>query len=53
LSKAAASAARNLLPDAYLTDVLTRLPQMTSKQMPELLPSVWDKPAQEPFRKAS
>jgi transposase len=44
---------RGVEPFAYLKDVLTRLPQMTNKQLPELLPSVWGKPAQEPLRKAS
>jgi hypothetical protein len=38
---------------AYLKDVLTRLPRMTNKQVPELLPSLWGKPAEEPLRKAS
>jgi hypothetical protein len=40
-------------PFAYLKDVLTRLPQMTNKQVPELLPAVWGKPAEESLRKAS
>jgi len=44
---------RDVEPFAYLKDVLTRLPQMTNKQVAELLPSVWGKPAQEPLRKAS
>jgi len=44
---------RGIDPYAYLRDVLTRLPQMTTQQVPELLPSVWDKPAREPLRKAS
>ena len=31
---------RGAEPFAYLKDVLTRLPQMTNKQVPELLPAV-------------
>jgi transposase len=37
---------RRLDPYAYLKDVLTRLPQMTNKQVPDLLPAVWGKPGQ-------
>lgn len=44
---------RGVEPFAYLKDVLTRLPLMTNKQVPELLPSVWGKPTKEPLRKAS
>jgi hypothetical protein len=44
---------RGVEPFAYLKDVLTRLPQMTNKQVPELLPAVWGKPAEESLRKAS
>ena len=44
---------RGVEPFAYLKDVLTRLPQMTNKRVPELLPSVWGKPAEESLRKAS
>jgi transposase len=44
---------RGVEPFAYLKDVLTRLPQMTNKQVPELLPAVWAKPAEESLRKAS
>lgn len=44
---------RNLDPYAYLKDVLTRLPQMTNKQVPELLPACWGKPTQQLLRKAS
>jgi hypothetical protein len=40
-------------PFAYLKDVLTRLPQMTNKQVPKRLPAVWAKPAEESLRKAS
>ena len=35
---------RSLDPYAYLRDVLTRLPQMTNRQIPEVLPAVWGKP---------
>ena len=42
---------RGLDPYAYLKDVLTRLPQMTIQQVPEILPGVWGKPP--PLRKAS
>ena len=44
---------RGVEPFAYLKDVLTRLPQMTNKQVAQLLPSVWGKPTEEPLRKAS
>lgn len=44
---------RSIDPYAYLRDVLTRLPQMTIQQVPDLLPSVWGKPARELPRKAS
>lgn len=44
---------RGLDPYAYLKDVLTRLPQMTNKQVPGLLPALWGKPAQQLLRKAS
>ena len=44
---------RRLDPYAYLKDVLTRLPQMTNKQVPELLPAVWGKPSHSLLRKAS
>jgi hypothetical protein len=44
---------RSLDPYAYLKDVLTRLPQMTNRQVPDLLPAVWGKPAQQLLRKAS
>ena len=42
---------RGLNPYAYLKDLLTRLPQMTIQQVPEVLPGVWGKP--QPLRKAS
>lgn len=41
---------RRLDPYAYLRDVLTRLPQMTIQQVPEILPGSWGKP--QPLRKA-
>lgn len=44
---------RGLDPHACLKDVLTRLPQMTSPKVPDLLPAVWGKPAQPLLRKAS
>ncbi len=44
---------RNIDPYAYLKDVLTRLPQMTIQQVPEILPGAWGKPTQQPLRKAS
>lgn len=44
---------RGIDPYAYLRDVLTRLPQITTRQLPDLLPSVWGKSAQQPPRKAS
>lgn len=44
---------RGLDPYAYLKDVLTRLPQMTIQQVPEILPAAWGKPAQQTLRKAS
>jgi transposase len=34
---------RGLNPFAYLRDVLTRLPNMTNHQVPEVLPSTWGK----------
>ena len=34
---------RNLDPYAYLKDVLTRLPHMTNRQIPEVAPEVWGK----------
>ena len=42
---------RRIDPYAYLKDVLTRLPQMTMQQVPEILPGVWGNP--QPLRKAS
>lgn len=34
---------RSIDPYAYLRDVLTRLPHMTNWQIPEVIPSAWDK----------
>jgi hypothetical protein len=36
---------RKLDPYAYLKDVLSRLPQMTNRQIPEVAPQAWGKPA--------
>ncbi len=44
---------RGLDPYAYLKDVLTRLPSLTNKQVPEILPGVWGKPFPQLLRKAS
>jgi transposase len=44
---------RGLDPYAYLKDVLTRLPQMTIQQVPEVLPAVWGKPPKQPLQKAA
>jgi transposase len=44
---------RRIDPFAYLKDVLTRLPSMTNKQVPEILPAAWGKPAGQTLRKAS
>ena len=41
---------RGLDPFAYLKDVLTRLPDMTNHQIPELFPAIWAK-ARQPRRK--
>ena len=35
---------RNLNPFAYLRDVLTRLPTMTNRQVPDVTPAAWGKP---------
>lgn len=34
---------RGIDPYAYLKDVLTRLPKMTNRQVPEVIPSIWAK----------
>jgi hypothetical protein len=35
---------RSLDPYAYLREVLTRLPNMTNRQIPEVIPAAWGKP---------
>ena len=35
---------RHLDPDAYLRDVLSRLPKMSNHQIPEVTPAAWAKP---------
>jgi transposase len=35
---------RGIDPYAYLREVLTRLPHMTNRQIPEVVPSAWGKP---------
>jgi hypothetical protein len=37
---------RGLDPFAYLKDILTRLPAMTTRQLPEILPAAWAKSRQ-------
>ena len=37
---------RGLDPLAYLRDVLSRLPRMTNRQIPEVLPAAWAKTQQ-------
>lgn len=44
---------RKIDPAAYLKDVLTRLPNMTNRQIPEVVPQTWGKPAQQILQKAS
>jgi transposase len=39
---------RGLDPYAYLREVLTRLPNMTNHQIPEVVPAVWGKPQRPP-----
>jgi transposase len=43
---------RGIDPYGYLRDVLTRLPRMTNRQIPEVTPSAW-KPAPLPLQPAS
>jgi transposase len=43
---------RGLDPSAYLREVLTRLPRMTNRQIPEVTPAAWAKP-QRRIQKAS
>jgi hypothetical protein len=44
---------RNLDPYAYLKDVLTRLPHMTNRQIPEVAPEVWGKTQKTLHRQAA
>jgi transposase len=44
---------RGLDPYAYLRDVLTRLPHMTNRQIPEVMPQAWSKMQQQVQRLAS
>lgn len=39
---------REIDPYAYLRDVLTRLPHMTNRQVPEVIPSAWGKAPLQP-----
>jgi len=39
---------RGLDPFAYLRDVLIRLPNMTNRQIPEVIPAAWGKPKRPP-----
>ncbi len=38
---------RGLNPFAYLRDVLSRLPNMTNRQIPEVMPAAWQKSQQQ------
>jgi len=44
---------REIDPYAYLRDVLTRLPQMTNRQIPEVTPEAWAKATLQLQRQAS
>ena len=44
---------RGLDPYAYLKDVLTRLPNMTNRQIPEVVPAAWGKKPLQVQRQAS
>jgi transposase len=44
---------RGIDPYAYLKDVLTRLPNMTNRQVPEVTPSAWAKAHLHPQRQAA
>jgi hypothetical protein len=37
---------RRLDPYTYLREVLTRLPHMTNRQIPEVMPQAWNKTRQ-------
>jgi hypothetical protein len=43
---------RKLNPYDYLKDVLSRLPRMTNKQIPEVTPEAWGKKQREKEREA-
>jgi hypothetical protein len=43
---------RGLDPYAYLRDVLTRLPQMTNRQIPTVTPQAWSKAQESLLRQA-
>jgi hypothetical protein len=38
---------RGIDPQAYLRDVLTRLPNLTNRQVPEITPAAWAKARQQ------
>lgn len=44
---------RGIDPYAYLKDVLTRLPHMTNRQLPEVIPAAWGKEQLSLHRKVS
>ncbi len=44
---------RGLDPYAYLRDVLTRLPHMTNRQIPEVTPAAWGKTPQQLQRQSA
>ena len=44
---------RSIDPYAYLRDVLTRLPHMTNRQIPEVIPAAWGKTPLQPQRQIS
>ena len=44
---------RKIDPDAYLRDVLSRLPRMTNHQIPEITPEAWAKTRQRLQRQAA
>jgi transposase len=44
---------RGIDPYAYLRDVLSRLPRMTNRQIPEVIPAAWGKAPLQPQRQIS
>jgi len=44
---------RAIDPYAYLRNVLTRLPHMTNRQIPEVIPSAWDRTPPQVHRQLS